>query len=26
MSNKSDQIAFQQLDCHLHLAKVYSIV
>jgi len=26
MSNKSDQIAFQQLDCHLHLAKIYGLV
>jgi len=26
MSNKSDQIAFQQLDCHLHLAKMYGLV
>jgi len=26
MNNKSDQIAFQQLDCHLHLAKVYGLV
>jgi len=26
MSNESDQVAFQQLDCHLHLAKVYGFV
>jgi len=26
MSNKNDQVVFQQLDCHLHLAKVYGLV